>query len=208
MASYYYLLTGLPNLGAETLEFSVDELASYLSEELTESDNQLLQLITTDIKQRDADFYARCQSQKQGFIKDWFEFQQQFRNTLATLSKRILQDAGIKIDDVLIGDNEFSQALNSSSAREFGLGGIYPWVEDVVEASSLEGIEREKRLDEIQLEVLDELTPHGTFAIEEVLAYFEAYKLNARWHSCTREIGSAALVQRVNEIEAAMDLTF
>ena len=68
--------------------------------------------------------------------------------------------------------------------------------------------ELEKRLDEIQLEVLDELTPEGTFAIEEVLAYFEKYTLNARWHSCTREIGTAALEQRVSEIEAAMDLTF
>lgn len=208
MAGYYYLLAGLPNLGGDTAEFTVDELATYISQEIIPADQELLQFISTDLKQRDAAFYTRCQNQDSGFIKSWFEFQQQFRNILALLSQRILNDAGIAVDDVLVGDDEFIQALNSSSARDFGLSGVYPWVEDVVEASSLEGVEREKRLDEIQLEVLDELTPHGSFAIEEVLAYFEAYKLNARWYSCTREIGSAALAQRVNEVEAAMDLTF
>lgn len=208
MAGYYYLLSGLPNLGMDVLPFTVDELSTYLSEELTEMDNQLLALVSVPAKERDETYYATCHESASVFINEWATFQQQLKNVLAVLSQRILQEAGIAIDDIIVGDTEFNQALVSSSARDFGLSGVYPWVEAVVEASSLEGVEREKRLDEIQLEVLDELTPEGTFAIEEVLAYFEKYTLNARWHSCTREIGTAALEQRVSEIEAAMDLTF
>lgn len=121
--------------------------------------------------------HARCCSN--GFVRNWFTFEQTLNNLLIALSCR---KYGWDVESQLIGDTEIEQQLRSSTARDFGLGQIFPQTETVIRLSEEEDLlEKEKRIDRIKWDYLDELCSTCYFSVEVLLSYLVKIQSLERW---------------------------
>ena len=60
---------------------------------------------------------------------------------------------------LIVGDTEVCEALRTSGARDFGLGGEVEWLEQLVKISETEElVEREKKIDRLRWNWMEETT--------------------------------------------------
>lgn len=124
-------------------------------------------------------FYEYAQQSSNAFVRTWFEFQLNLHNVLTAVSCR---KYGMDIEAQLVGDNEVSQALRTSSARDFNLSGIFPAIESILRMSDEKDLlVKEKKIDRLQWDFLDELCTDYYFSIEVLLAYLVKLQSVERW---------------------------
>jgi hypothetical protein len=124
-------------------------------------------------------FYEYTQQAPNAFVRRWFEFQWHLNNVQIALNCR---KYGMDIETQVVGDNEVTHALRSSSARDFNLNGIFPAIETLMRMNDESDLLRkEKQIDRIQWEFLDELCTGYYFSIEVLLAYLIKLQSVERW---------------------------
>lgn len=124
-------------------------------------------------------YYAYALQSKNAFVRAWFEFQWNLNNVLTAVSCR---KYGMDIASQLVGDNEIVQALRGSTARDFGLSGVFPPMESILRMSDDNDLLlKEKKLDRIQWDYLDELCTDYYFSVEVLLAYLVKLQSVERW---------------------------
>ena len=81
-----------------------------------------------------------------------------------------------------VGDNEVAQALRTSNARDFGLGDTVDYLPDLWRiAEETDLMVREKKVDLLKWEWLEEHTFFKPFDIESVFAYLLKLEMIERW---------------------------
>ncbi len=124
-------------------------------------------------------FYEHTQQASNSFVRQWFEFQWNLNNLQTALACR---KYGLDLENQLVGDNEVAHALRTSSARDFNLGGLFPTVEAVLRlADESDLLQKEKKIDRIQWDFLDNLCTGYYFSIEVLLAYLIKLQSLERW---------------------------
>lgn len=144
-------------------------------------------------------FYAYTQQASNAFVRSWFEFQWNLNNVQIALSCR---KYGMDMESQLVGDNEVVQALRSSSARDFNLSGIFPLIEEVMrllDESDL--LLKEKKIDRIQWNYLDELCTEYYFSIEVLLAYLIKLQSLERWLTLDAKQGEEIFRQLIQTMK-------
>jgi hypothetical protein len=112
-------------------------------------------------------------------ISQWFEFNLNFNNLLAAYACRKYQ-----INTEPVGDNEIAESIKKSSQRDFGLTGILEYLEVFQRLSEEPDLfEREKKIDLLKWQWLDEQTFFNYFSIEKVFAYLVKLEIIERWTS-------------------------
>lgn len=82
----------------------------------------------------------------------------------------------------IVGDNEVAQALRTSNARDFGLGDTVDYLPDLWRiAEETDLMVREKKVDLLKWEWLEEHTFFKPFDIESVFAYLLKLEMIERW---------------------------
>ena len=97
---------------------------------------------------------------------------------------------GLDKSQYIVGDNEVAEALRTSNARDFGLGNdveYLPALQHIAEESDL--MLREKKIDTLKWNWLEEQTFFKTFDIESVFAYLLKLEMIERWVSLDKETG-------------------
>ena len=122
------------------------------------------------------------------FISAWFEFNLNINNILvAFTSRKFKWDVAANV----IGDTEVCEALRTSSARDFGLSGEVDYFETLQKNSEItELVEREKKLDMLRWNWVEDAIFFDYFTIERIFAFLLKLEMIERWISLDKEKGN------------------
>ncbi len=133
-------------------------------------------------------YYEFAMKSGNSFLRDWFEFNLNINNVLTAIACR---KHGFDMRTLVIGNNEVSQTIRSSNARDFGLQGIFEQLEAVLRiAEEPNLLLREKQIDALKWQWLDEHTFFNYFGVEKVLAFVLKSELLERWKPLSMEKGN------------------
>ncbi|MDY5813900.1 MAG: DUF2764 family protein [Bacteroides sp.] len=122
------------------------------------------------------------------FVSRWFEMNLHTNNLLAALTARRYR---LDVAASVVGNDAVAQALRTSNARDFGLAGEYDYLDALLKISETPDlVEREKRLDALRWNWLDEATFFDYFTVERLFAFLLKSEMLERWLSLDKEKGS------------------
>lgn len=128
------------------------------------------------------------------FVSEWFVFNLNVNNILAATIARKYK---LNVADYVLGDNEISNALRTSTSRDFGLGGMLDYSDAVLRISENEKLqEREHLLDELRWAWLDENSVFNYFTVEKLITLLIKLRIVERWAILDTDKG----MQRYNEL--------
>ena len=204
MSNFEYIISSLPFL---TLDYKYSEgegfyaVLEQIKENLGEKDTALLDFLLDgyDAKKLDADFYAQALKSSNRFSREYFRFDLNLRNAKVRYLNRVLGRA--EEQDVLTGKgDEFEEGLDIDGYRF--TGGEFEEelkVQNALESASL--LDRERYLDEICWEKINNLETFHYFDITAVLAYVAKLHIVDRWLALDEERGRELFRKLVQEVK-------
>lgn len=142
------------------------------------------------------DFALSCKNE---FVRSWFEFNLNVNNLLTAIACR---KHGLNHKQMIVGNNEVANNIRQSNARDFGLVGLfaeYELVSRIAEENDL--LEREKKIDALKWNWLDENTFFKYFSIEKILVYILKIQMLERWKLLSIEKGTEIFRNMVGELK-------
>lgn len=177
------------SLMKEGAEMSESQLPSYMSVFLTEYFKEPLDASVLWDDRLSALYYAYALRCKNRFMVDWFDFNLTVNNVLIALTARKYK---LDVSSQIVGDTPVCDALRTSNARDFGLSGssIDYW-EQLVKAGETEDlVEREKKIDQLRWNWLEEHSVFEYFTIERIIVFFQQLSMIERWIPLDKEKGN------------------
>lgn len=148
-------------------------------------------------------YYDFAMQSDNQFLQDWFEFNLNINNILTATACR---KHGFDVRTQVIGNNEMAQILRSSNARDFGLQGIFDELETVLRiAEEPNLLSREKQIDSLKWQWLDEHTFFNYFGVEKVLAFVLKSELLERWKPLTMEKGTEIFREMLGNLKEGVN---
>ena len=121
-------------------------------------------------------------------VSAWFEFNLNINNILVAFTSRKFK---WDIASNVVGNTEVCEALRTSSARDFGLSGEVDVFESLVKISEItELVEREKKLDALRWNWMEDAIFFDYFTIERIFAFLLKLEMIERWISLDKERGN------------------
>ncbi len=213
--TYEYLIAGLEDLqiGQKT-KFSLDDLLQLLQEQMVPADWRLVELLRKKndddtivaLMEEDAvldrfhettlsenDFrtqllYEQGMRSCNRFVRLWFEFNLNLNNVLAAA---VCRKYKYDIASVIVGDNEVAQLLRKGGVeKNANLAAVLPELKDIIAVSEIgDLLDRERHIDALRWQWLEEQTQFKYFKVDNVLAYYLQAEILHRWDELTREQG-------------------
>lgn len=149
-------------------------------------------------------FYAYVGSFKNEFLQKWFSFDRMLRNILAATNARKLEK---DVASVLVGNDSINQQLSQSLAADFGLRGELVLMDKLVPILEIDNLfEREKKIDLLRWDYIDELNTFNYFNVDKVLGYLLKAEMIDRWIKIDPTVGDALLKRYFNDLKGTFDL--
>lgn len=181
------LLEGISMI-KEGAEIAESQLPSYMSIFLI---NYFKESFDTSVLWDDrlaALYYAYALRCKNRFMIDWFDFNLTVNNVLIALTARKYK---LDIAPHIVGDTVVCDALRTSNARDFGLSGSIDYWEQLAKAGETEDlVEREKKIDQLRWNWLEEYSTFKYFTVERIIVFFQQLSIIERWIPLDKEKGN------------------
>lgn len=133
-------------------------------------------------------YYAYAMECKNKFVSSWFAFNLTVNNILVALAARKYK---MELSSVIVGDTEVCEALRTSNARDFGLTGKVDCMEQLMKISEIsELVEREKKIDQLRWNWMEEATFFDYFTIERLFVFLLQLDMVERWMVLDKEKGN------------------
>ena len=148
-------------------------------------------------------YYDFLLGQRNAFVRRYASFALYVKNLETALNCR---KHGRQIVREVVGENAFAQALRSSNAKDFGLAMDYPYVERVMalmENPNL--VERERGLDLLAWEHIEELVTFEYFSLEKVLSFLLELMIVERWSRMDSESGRRVFMEVVDKFRKSFE---
>lgn len=196
MNNYEYIIAGLPVLQHGTGRGSGVDAEGILAEirsQLSSRDSALLDFLLSGFEgdNLDADFYAKALKSRNRFIRSYFAYDLNLRNAKVEWINRTLSRP--EGQDVLSPDG--SQWTPEFEGRAE--------IDAVLSGSDILG--RERGLDELMWQRIEEITLSDLFDIELILAFAAKLKIVDRWEKLDPETGQKFFRKLVQDIRATYD---
>jgi len=144
-------------------------------------------------------YYEYAINNDNKFIASWFEFNLNLNNIFAALTARKYKR---DIAPYIVGNTEVSDVLRSSNARDFGLSASLIYFEQLVRISDIhEIVEREKKLDLLKWDWLEEESFFNYFSVEQLFVFLMKLEMIERWISLDKETGNKLFRQLINSLK-------
>ncbi len=146
-------------------------------------------------------YYNYLFSQPNDFIANWYAYEADLKNILTAYN---CKKYDIPTDNQVIGSNELTEKLVKSNARDFGISSEFPGIEQIlriIEEDDL--LEREKKIDQLKWDMLDEWTFFYYFTIERIFAYMLKIEMIGRWMSLDRITGQEMFEKLLKNLETS-----
>lgn len=212
---YHYLLVGMEDLQqGQKPRLSLDALLELLEEQMSARDFQYISLLRKRnddpsilammeddaVKDRFAqtsltedDFrtqllYEQGMHCHNKFLRSWFAYNLNLNNVLAAA---ICQKHGYDVQKAVVGDNEVAEILrNGGMGKNQTLAALLPDLKEMIAVSEIQDLlEREKHIDALRWQWLEQATLFEYFELDNVLAYYLQSEILHRWDNLTREQG-------------------
>lgn len=188
MNNYEYIVASLPVIASDYRgPLDTDAIISEIRSQLSPKDEAVLDTLLKgfDSDSLDAEFYRTALASKNRFIAGYFGYDLDVRNCrVAYLNKALGRPEG---QDLLV--------LDEDEPREFE---DLEKVNAVLEGSDI--LERERGLDDIMWERIDELTLMEAFTLDQILGFVAKLQIVARWLRLDPQTGRELFRQLVEEI--------
>ncbi len=150
-----------------------------------------------------ADYYKHLKNQPNSFIKQLATYQQNTANVLTALNGRKHE---IKYEQALIGNDEVTDALRKSRARDFGLRSEVEHIEDILQIFEMDNLtDRELKLDLNLWQFIEDATFFNYFTIEKVLAFVQKLFITERWIHLDPEKGREMFEKLFSELKSGFE---
>ena len=150
-------------------------------------------------------YYDYLLSVRNAFVRTYAEFSMNVKNLVTALNCRKYKK---DIAGEVIGDNAFARALRSSHAKDFGLGMDYPYVEKVISLmNNANLVERERGLDLLHWNFIEEATVFEYFSVEKVLSFFLRLMIVERWSKMSSTSGREVFMELVERFRHSFTFT-
>ena len=141
--------------------------------------------------------YATQVSNK--FLRTWFEFERDLKNLLSGLTARRHK---MPVENLLIGSNTVTDAIRKSNARDFSLSAEFPFVEKLIQINeNADLLMREKAIDQLRWNYIDELNTFNYFSIEVILGFVFKLTMVERWLKLDKKTGEEMFRRLLNDLE-------
>jgi len=189
MKNYHYIVASLPDIagGWKLGELTADDIISEISERCDLQDRKLIELIQKSFKAEclTEDFYMEAVKSDNGFIREYFTFDLNVRNAKVRYLNKALGRPEDK-DTVNISTGEFEKEEEISQIL---LG------KDI--------IAREKAIDDLYWNKLDELSLMHYFDMNVIMAFILKLRIIERWHILDEQTGREMFKRLVDEVRGS-----
>jgi hypothetical protein len=149
-------------------------------------------------------YYNYLSECSNNFVKEVAEHDKLIGNVMAALSGKKHE---LQYENNLIGEDDITNAIRKSRARDFGLSGDAPEVETLTQIYETENlVDREYKLDLYKWQYLDEKTFFNYFTIEKILAYIQKLFISERWYGLDKDKGRQMFNKILEELNAGFKL--
>lgn len=201
--TYEYLLAGLPELkaGADA-PIALEQLDELLDEQLSETDKAMLDLLRAPIE---PEVLEQGLQAKNRFVREWFAFNQDMNNVLVA---QICRKHGFDVKTQIVGEGEVAEQLRThTTQKDFGLNELPGDFDALLSLAAIEDLmAREKAMDAIRFEWLQERTEFDFFSSEMVFAYYLEVRMLLRWSILTIEEGERVFRELVADMKRGINL--
>lgn len=133
-------------------------------------------------------YYAYAMKCSNRFASSWFGFNLTLNNVMVALMARKYK---MEVAPLIVGETEVCDALRTSNARDFGLATEFDPMESLLKVAETDNlVEREKRLDQMRWDWIEEATFFEYFTIERLFAFLLQLDMIERWISLDKEKGN------------------
>ena len=191
MSNYEYIISSLPYL---TMDFKYPGQAGFnsvisdIKRDLDERDQALVEFLLKGFsdKELDPDFYAQALRSRNRFLREYFRFDLNLRNAKV---RYLNAQLGREPDqDVMTGEDPEAEDVDIDGFR-FNGGEFEEAAKVDAILSDTDLVSREKGLDDILWDKIDNLAVFHYFDIEAVLAYIAKLRIVTRWLNLDEEVG-------------------
>ena len=197
MNNYVYIVASLPDItagwkfGDKGPEDYIEEIVNLCSDK----DRALIDFLLSGYLEENLNigFYETALTHSNSFIRDYFRFDLNVRNAKVKYLNKALGRAADK--DMLVFPEDADQAVLDAAEEEFE------------EASDLETIlnsgdilSRERGIDDLMWEKIDNLTTFNYFDINTILGFITKLNIVARWYKLDEQTGREMFKKLVDEI--------
>ena len=195
MDTYEYIVASLPVLRQEDVRpesLNAAGLVSEIRSQLSDRDQTLLDFLLDgyDPDKLDEGFYTRALAHRNRFLREWFAFDLDLRNTTVTyLNRQLKRDEDL--DLIQLQGREEAEFPEKATAESI-LHGI-----DIMK--------RERNLDDLRWQKIDEITIQDFFDIEAILGFVAKLKIIDRWLQLDPESGRVLFRRMVEDIRSTYD---
>ena len=191
MSNYEYIISSLPYL---TMDFKYPGQAGFnsvisdIKRDLDDRDSALVDFLIRGFsdKDLDADFYAEALRKRNRFLREYFRFDLNLRNAKV---RYLNAQLGREPDqDVMTGEDPEAEDVDIDGFR-FNGGEFMEAAKVDAVLSDTDLLAREKGLDDILWDKIDNLAIFHYFDIEAILAYIAKLHIVTRWLNLDEEVG-------------------
>ena len=197
MSNYEYIVASLPDIttgwkfGEKGPEDDIEEIVSLCSDK----DRELIGFFLDGYRDESlcTDFYARALTHDNVFIREFFRFDLNVRNTKVNyLNKALDRPAG---KDILTFPEETDQKILDAVGEEFEESAD---LESVLNLGDI--LSRERGIDDLVWEKVDSLTTFNYFDIDAILGFIAKLNIVARWFKLDEQTGREMFKKLVDEV--------
>jgi len=147
-------------------------------------------------------YYLEALKIEDSFLQQWSGFEIHLNNIRTAiqcrkynipLERREQKRAGQESGQTILGTDDLVDQLQLSHSADFGLTGVYDWMEFLIETEKKDLLTAEIEIEIFRWNKLDELVDGKYFSRDNLLVYIIKYYSLVRWNSLTQEKGSRAL---------------
>ena len=195
MDNYAYIIASMPVLQpdeSKAEKLVARDLLDEIREQLSAQDAAVLDQLLEgyDPDRLNAEFYQKALQHRNRFIRDWFRFDLKLRNaTVAYLNSSLHREQD---QDMIL--------LEGMETEEFPEAGD---VQKVLHCGDI--LARERGLDELRWDKIDELTLLDSLDLEVILGFVAKLKIVDRWIQLDPDSGRALFRRLVEDIRSTYD---
>lgn len=146
-----------------------------------------------------ARYFRYAMGSKNAFVSAWYELNLNMANVLTAITCR---KHGLDRAEYVVPGNETAKLLRTSNARDFGLGESLDYLPELMRvAEETDLLMRERRLDVMKWNWLEEETFFRTFDFESVFAYLLRLEMLERWATLDAAAGEKTFRSMVGALK-------
>ena len=147
------------------------------------------------------DYATKCNNK---FLVSWFTFNRNINNLQVAYTARKYK---MNLSECIVGNDETSETIRNSVARDFGLAGSLDYLEQVLRICESDKLqERERQMDELRWNWLDENSIFNYFTIERLFVFLQKLEILTRWTKLDTEAGTKRYKELIEGLKGNMTI--